>query len=206
MGKMIDAQSIVVASAATQQVGQRGGDLPGRLQAQHRRWRRSSALIVMLYAYVWPWVIPTGHHPSSRPGAPRPPGIAYQARSTSAITLTPRHLVVAAVLAVPVGLLAGSQAARPVTQSSAPQPAAPAARPAARAAAGPADPMLARFARLSPANISDAMDQVRQPARLPRPRRPADGRRLVRRPRGDSLSRGAGQSATPALATNIRSR
>ena len=36
MGKMIDAQSIVVASTATHQQGQRSGDLQGRVRPQHR--------------------------------------------------------------------------------------------------------------------------------------------------------------------------
>jgi len=68
------------------------------------------------------------------------------------ITLTSRHLVIAAVLAVPAGLLATQAANAPAK--------APAPKPARAAAAAPADPMLARFAKLSPANISDAMDQV----------------------------------------------
>ena len=68
------------------------------------------------------------------------------------ITLTPRHLVIAAVLAVPAGLFATQAANAPAK--------APAPKPARTAAAAPADPMLARFARLSPANLSDAMDQV----------------------------------------------
>ena len=68
------------------------------------------------------------------------------------ITLTHRHLVIAAVLAVPVGLLATQAANTPAK--------APAAKPARATVAAPADPMLARFAKLSPANISDAMDQV----------------------------------------------
>src|SRR5215212_1833402 len=69
------------------------------------------------------------------------------------ITLTHRHLALAAVLAIPVGLFA-SQA---VPQTP-PRPTG--LKPPAAAAPVPADPMLARFARLSPANISDAMDQV----------------------------------------------
>ena len=36
MGKMIDAQSIVVSSTATHQVGKEAADLSGRHQAQHR--------------------------------------------------------------------------------------------------------------------------------------------------------------------------
>ncbi len=69
------------------------------------------------------------------------------------ITLTRRHLVLAAVLAVPVGLFA----AQAVPQTP-PRPTG--LKPAAPARATPADPMLARFAKVSPANISDAMDQV----------------------------------------------
>jgi regulator of RNase E activity RraA len=69
------------------------------------------------------------------------------------VTLTHRHLVLAAVLAVPVGLFAAQAAKAPAK--------APAAKPVhAAAPAVAADPMLARFAKVSPANISDAMDQV----------------------------------------------
>jgi regulator of RNase E activity RraA len=69
------------------------------------------------------------------------------------ITLTHRHLVFAAVLAIPVGLFA----AQAVPQTP-PRPTG--LKPPAAAAARPADPFLARFAKVSPANISDAMDQV----------------------------------------------
>ena len=68
-------------------------------------------------------------------------------------TLTSRHLVLAAVLAVPVGVIA--------TQAVPQTPPRPTGlKPASPARATPADPMLARFAKVSPANISDAMDQV----------------------------------------------
>ena len=68
-------------------------------------------------------------------------------------TLTSRHLVLAAVLAVPVGVIA--------TQAVPQTPPRPTGlKPAAPARATPADPMLARFSKVSPANISDAMDQV----------------------------------------------
>jgi len=68
-------------------------------------------------------------------------------------TLTSRHLVLAALLAVPVGVIA--------TQAVPQTPPRPTGlKPAAPARATPADPMLARFSKVSPANISDAMDQV----------------------------------------------
>ena len=68
------------------------------------------------------------------------------------IGLTHRHLLLAALLAVPVGLVA--------TQAV-PQPAQARGHQAGRGRpAAPADPMLARFAKVSPANISDAIDQV----------------------------------------------
>ncbi len=69
------------------------------------------------------------------------------------ITLTHRHLVIAALIAIPVGLFA----AQAVPQTP-PRPTG--LKPATPAAAAAADPMLARFAKVSPANISDAMDQV----------------------------------------------
>jgi regulator of RNase E activity RraA len=61
--------------------------------------------------------------------------------------------MLAAIAAVPVGLFA----VQAVPQTP-PRPTG--LKPAAPGPATPADPMLARFARLSPANISDAMDQV----------------------------------------------
>jgi len=64
-----------------------------------------------------------------------------------------RGLMLAAIAAVPAGLFA----VQAVPQTP-PRPTG--LKPAAPGPATPADPMLARFARLSPANISDAMDQV----------------------------------------------
>lgn len=64
-----------------------------------------------------------------------------------------RSLVLAAIAAVPAGLLA--MQAVPQTPAR-----ATGAKPAATRPAAPADPMLARFLQVSPANISDAMDQV----------------------------------------------
>jgi lactate permease len=62
MGKMIDAQSIVVASVSTHQEGQEAAIFKAVF------WHSLTlaalvGVLVMLYAYVWPWVIPTGHHP-----------------------------------------------------------------------------------------------------------------------------------------------
>jgi regulator of RNase E activity RraA len=70
------------------------------------------------------------------------------------IRLTPRRLSLAALVLVPAGLLAATQA---VPQTP-PRPGG--LKTVTAAPAAPADPMLARFAKLSPANISDAMDQV----------------------------------------------
>ncbi|HSL23532.1 MAG TPA: lactate permease LctP family transporter [Vicinamibacterales bacterium] len=57
MGKMIDAQSIVVATAATGQVGQEGRIL--RFVFWHSvALAAIMATIVMLQAYVFPWMIP----------------------------------------------------------------------------------------------------------------------------------------------------
>ncbi len=57
MGKMIDAQSIVVATAATGQVGQEGRIL--RFVFWHSvALATIMAAIVMLQAYVFPWMIP----------------------------------------------------------------------------------------------------------------------------------------------------
>jgi len=64
-----------------------------------------------------------------------------------------RGLMLAAGAAVPVALFA--MQAVPQTP---PRPTG--LKPPAQTQATPTDPMLARFARLSPANISDAMDQV----------------------------------------------
>jgi lactate permease len=57
MGKMIDAQSIVVSTASTNQVGQEGAIL------RFVFWHSISlacimGTIVMLQAYVFPWMIP----------------------------------------------------------------------------------------------------------------------------------------------------
>ena len=57
MGKMIDAQSIVVATAATGQVGQEGRIL--RFVFWHSvALATIMAAIVMLQAYVFPWMVP----------------------------------------------------------------------------------------------------------------------------------------------------
>jgi lactate permease len=57
MGKMIDAQSIVVATASTGQVGQEGRIL--RFVFWHSiALATIMAIIVMLQAYVFPWMIP----------------------------------------------------------------------------------------------------------------------------------------------------
>ena len=57
MGKMIDAQSIVVATASTQQVGQEGRIL--RFVFWHSvALAAIMGIIVMLQAYVFPWMIP----------------------------------------------------------------------------------------------------------------------------------------------------
>jgi lactate permease len=57
MGKMIDAQSIVVASAATNQHGQEGQIL--RFVFWHSVVLASlMGVLTLLQAYVWPWMIP----------------------------------------------------------------------------------------------------------------------------------------------------
>jgi lactate permease len=57
MGKMIDAQSIVVATAATNQIGQEGRIL--RFVFWHSiALAAIMGIIVMLQAYVFPWMIP----------------------------------------------------------------------------------------------------------------------------------------------------
>jgi lactate permease len=59
MGKMIDAQSIVVATASTGQVGQEGRIL--RFVFWHSvALAAIMGIIVMLQAYVFPWMIPAG--------------------------------------------------------------------------------------------------------------------------------------------------
>ncbi len=57
MGKMIDAQSIVVAAAATQQSGQEGPIL--RFVFLHSLiLALLMGLLVMVQAYWWTWMIP----------------------------------------------------------------------------------------------------------------------------------------------------
>src|SRR6202035_1342597 len=57
MGKMIDAQSIVVSAAATQQPGQEGPIL--RFVFWHSvALAVLMGLLVMAQAYWWPWMIP----------------------------------------------------------------------------------------------------------------------------------------------------
>lgn len=59
MGKMIDAQSIVVSTASTGQVGQEGRIL--RFVFWHSiALATIMAAIVMLQAYVFPWMVPAG--------------------------------------------------------------------------------------------------------------------------------------------------
>jgi lactate permease len=59
MGKMIDAQSIVVATAATDQTGQEGRIL--RFVFWHSvALAVIMGIIVMLQAYVFPWMVPKG--------------------------------------------------------------------------------------------------------------------------------------------------
>jgi len=59
MGKLIDEQSIVVATAATNQVGNEGKIL--RAVMWHSIVLASIVgLIVMLFAYVFTWAIPHG--------------------------------------------------------------------------------------------------------------------------------------------------
>jgi lactate permease len=59
MGKMIDAQSIVVATAATNQHGQEGRIL--RFVFWHSvALAAIMGIIVMLQAYVFPWMVPSG--------------------------------------------------------------------------------------------------------------------------------------------------
>lgn len=59
MGKMIDAQSIVVSTASTGQIGQEGRIL--RFVFWHSiALATIMAVIVMLQAYVFPWMIPAG--------------------------------------------------------------------------------------------------------------------------------------------------
>ena len=58
MGKMIDAQSIVVASISTHQEGNEAAIF--KAVFWHSLTLASLVgVLVMLYAYVWPWVVPT---------------------------------------------------------------------------------------------------------------------------------------------------
>jgi lactate permease len=57
MGKMIDAQSIVVSAAATQQPGQEGAVL--RFVFWHSLvLAMLMGLLVLAQAYLWTWMIP----------------------------------------------------------------------------------------------------------------------------------------------------
>jgi lactate permease len=59
MGKMVDAQSITIATAATEQVGNEG--IIFRYVAWHSVALCSIVgIIVLLYAYVFPWAVPHG--------------------------------------------------------------------------------------------------------------------------------------------------
>jgi lactate permease len=59
MGKMIDAQSIVVAGVATAQQGQEGSIL--RYVFLHSiALAALVGVVVLLQAYVFPWIVPTG--------------------------------------------------------------------------------------------------------------------------------------------------
>jgi lactate permease len=61
MGKMIDAQSIIVACVATGQVGKEG-DLFRAVIKHSVLLALLVGIIVMIMAYGVPWVIPSGHH------------------------------------------------------------------------------------------------------------------------------------------------
>ena len=59
MGKMVDAQSITVATSATNQVGNEG--MIFRFVAWHSvALGAIVGIIVMLYAYVFAWAVPHG--------------------------------------------------------------------------------------------------------------------------------------------------
>jgi lactate permease len=58
MGKMIDAQSIVVSSTATRQVG-READIFRFVFKHSIALAALVGALVMLYAFAIPWVIPT---------------------------------------------------------------------------------------------------------------------------------------------------
>ena len=59
MGKMIDAQSIVVSSTATRQQG-READIFKAVFWHSLSLASLVGLLVMLYAYVIPWIVPGG--------------------------------------------------------------------------------------------------------------------------------------------------
>jgi lactate permease len=61
MGKMIAAQSLVIACAVTGQVGKEG-DLFRAVLKHSIGLMVLVGLIVMMYAYVFPGAIPNGHH------------------------------------------------------------------------------------------------------------------------------------------------
>jgi len=61
MGKMIAAQSLVIACAVTGQVG-REGDLFRAVLKHSIGLMVVVGLLVMMYAYVFPGAIPNGHH------------------------------------------------------------------------------------------------------------------------------------------------
>jgi regulator of RNase E activity RraA len=125
-------------------------------------------------------------------------------------------VVVASAFVVPV-LVLGAQAAvnqaaaaqAATTQAAAAQKPAPAAGTAkptapaapARVAAAPADPMIARFGRVSPANISDAIDQiVGRRGFLDHDVRPNVAGAFVGRARTSLVKAAAADKATPTLA------
>ncbi len=68
MGKMIDAQSIVVSSTATDQVGREAAIF--QVVIKHSiALACIVGMIVVLYAFAIPWIIPTGkEHNLIRPG------------------------------------------------------------------------------------------------------------------------------------------
>jgi lactate permease len=62
MGKMIDAQSIVVATAATNQVG-READIFRRVVWHSLFLAALIGLLTLLQAYVWPFTLMVPHPP-----------------------------------------------------------------------------------------------------------------------------------------------
>jgi lactate permease len=61
MGKMIAAQSLVIACAVTDQVGKEG-DLFRAVLKHSLGLMVLVGLLVMMYAYIFPGAIPNGHH------------------------------------------------------------------------------------------------------------------------------------------------